>query len=105
MFLNYNQLKIRKNKQRLTILDVIILCNQHQFLKKQKIHIQKNIGVEHISQLNVIKDKKKLKQAIKNFKQLRKYAEYVLPNFTFIDYLKNQLNNQSWICVKCRKYI
>jgi hypothetical protein len=65
----------------------------------------KNIGVKHISQLNEIKQSKFLKKSKIDYKNLSKYSEYVLPNFTLDEYRKNLLNNQSWICVKCRERI
>ena len=72
-------------------------------MQKSKTTLKTKYGVEHISQVNEIKARKFLKKTLSDYKNLMKYSEYVLPNFTLAEYRKNLLNNQSWICVKCRK--
>jgi hypothetical protein len=68
---------------------------------KSKQTCLEKYGVEHVSQISEIKERKHYKQAIINYQALSKYKDYVLPNFGFSEYLKAGLNNQSWICVKC----
>jgi transposase-like protein len=74
-----------------------------EIIEKSKQTCLEKYGVEHVSQIADIKDRKQYKQAIINYQQLSKYKDYVLPNFGFSEYLKNGLHNQSWICVKCSK--
>lgn len=103
---NVSQLSIIKDKKKNTTNNHFgvdyPMQNKNIFNKGKKTLLNK-YGVEHISQVLSIKDQKKFKKAILNFKNLSKYSDYVLPNFTFEQYLKDGLNNQSWICVKCGK--
>mgnify|MGYP003571250476 CR=1 FL=1 len=103
---NISQLESTKERKRHTVLKhfgVEHPMQSKEILNKSKQTLLTKYGVEHISQVQSIKDRKKRKQYILNFKKLSKYSDYVLPNFTVEDYLKNGINNQSWICVKCGK--
>lgn len=103
---NISQLNSIKEKKKQTVLKHFgteFPMQSKEIMDKSKKTLKEKYNVEHISQVDVIKESKHYKKAIINFKNLNKYSEYVIPNFTFDEYLKNGLNNQSWICVKCGK--
>ena len=98
-----NEIKEKKIKTTLSHYGVEHHMQNLEIFNKSKQTCLEKYGVEHVSQISEIKERKRYKQAIVNYQELSKYRDYVLPNFGFSEYLKNGLNNQSWICVKCGK--